>query len=95
MYTDDLVIVEEHREELQGALEEWKEMFKKHGLMMNLDKTEMMRVGKQREELNIRPKGKYLKQVKKMLCIWVEIYLRTGDWRWWCDGEYKQERMHG
>ena len=32
MYADDLVIVAEHREELQGALEEWNEMFKKHGL---------------------------------------------------------------
>ncbi len=29
-------------------------MFKKHGLKMNLDKTEVMWVGKQREELNIR-----------------------------------------
>ena len=26
------------REELQGALEEWNEMFKKHGLKTNLDK---------------------------------------------------------
>ena len=41
MYADDLVIVAEHREELQGALEEWNEMFKKHGLKMNLDKTEV------------------------------------------------------
>ena len=54
MYADDLVIVAEHREEWQGALEEWNEMFKKHGLKMNLDKTEVMWVGKQREELNIR-----------------------------------------
>ena len=42
MYADDIVIVAEHREELQGALEEWNEMFKKHGLHMNLDKTEVM-----------------------------------------------------
>ena len=34
--------------------EEWKEMFKRHGLRMNLEKTEMMLVGKQREELNVR-----------------------------------------
>ena len=49
MYTDDLVIVSEHREELQGALEEWNDMFKKHGLKMNIDKTEVMWVGTQRE----------------------------------------------
>ena len=45
-YADDLVIVAEHREELQGALEEWNEMVKKHGLTMNLDKTELMLIGK-------------------------------------------------
>ena len=32
MYADDLVIVAEHREELQDALEEWNDVFKKHGL---------------------------------------------------------------
>ena len=46
MYADDLVIVAEHREELQGALEEWNEIIKKHGLKTNLDKTEMMWVGR-------------------------------------------------
>ena len=61
MYADDIVIVAEHREKLQGALEEWNEMFKKHGLKMNFDKTEVMSVGKQREELNIRLEGKDVK----------------------------------
>ena len=37
MYADDLVIVPEHREELQGALEDWNEMFKEHRLNMNLN----------------------------------------------------------
>ena len=68
MYADDLVIVAEHREELQGALEEWSDMFKKHGLKMNLDKTEVMWVGKQREELNIRLEEKDIKQVKN--CVY-------------------------
>ena len=48
VYAHDLVIVAEHREELQGALEEWSEMFKKHGLNTNLDKTEVVGVGIQR-----------------------------------------------
>ena len=42
MYAEDLVIVAEHREELQGGLDEWNEMFKKHGLKMNIDNTEAM-----------------------------------------------------
>ena len=35
----------------------------------NLDKTEVMRVGKQREELNIRLEGKYIKQVKHFVYL--------------------------
>ena len=69
MYADDLVIVVEHRKELKGALEEWNEMFKKHGLKMNLDKTDVMWVGKQREELNIMLEGKDIKQVNN--CVYL------------------------
>ena len=69
MYADDLVIVAKHREELPGALEEWNDMFKKHGLKMNIDKTEVIWFGKQREELNIRLEGKYIKQVKN--CVYL------------------------
>ena len=94
MYADDLVIIADHREELQGTLEEWNDMFKKHGLVkMNLDKTEVMWVGKQREELNIRLEETLNKSI--ILFILVEINLRTGVWMWRFDAEYKQERMHG
>ena len=55
---DDLVIVAEHQEELQGALEEWNEMRKKHGIKMNVDKTEVRWVGEQRAEFNMRLEGK-------------------------------------
>ncbi len=41
MYADDLVIVAEHLEELL-ALEEWNELFNKHGLKMNLGKAEVV-----------------------------------------------------
>ena len=77
MYADDIVIAAEHRIEWQGALEEWNEMFKKHGLNMNLDKTEVMWVGKQREELNIRLEEKYIKQVKHFVYPAGNIYLRS------------------
>ena len=63
------MIVAEHREELQGALEEWNEMCKKYGLKMNLDKAEVMWVGNQREDLNIRLEGKDIKQVKN--CVYL------------------------
>ena len=44
-------------------------MFKIHGLKMNVDKTEVMWVGKQTEELNIRWEGKGIKQVKKFVYL--------------------------
>ena len=44
-------------------LEEWKGVFKKHGLIVNLEKIEVMWVGHQREVLNIRLGGKVIKQV--------------------------------
>ena len=69
IYADDIVIVAEHREELQGALGEWNDIFKKHGLKMNLDKTGVMWVGKHREELNIKLDGKDIKQVKNCLYL--------------------------
>ena len=42
---------------------------------MNLDKTGVMSVGKQREELNSGLEGKAIKQVNIIVCIWVEIYV--------------------
>ena len=42
-------------------------MFKKHGLNMNLDKIEVMWIGKQREDLNIRLVGNDIKHVKNLV----------------------------
>ena len=94
MHADDLVIVADHREEVQGALEEWNDMCKKHGLKMNVDKTEVMWIGKQREELNIMLEGKDIKQIKNVVYLGgnisengrVDVEFDAGD---------KQERMHG
>ena len=41
----------------------------KHCGNMNLDKTEVMWVGKHKEELNIRLEGKYIKQVNNVVYI--------------------------
>ena len=45
MYADDLVIDAEHREELQGGLEKWNEMFKKHGLKKDEPRQDRSDVG--------------------------------------------------
>ena len=61
---------------------------------MNFDKTEVMWVGKQRDELNIMFEGKYIKQVNNCVYLGRNIS-EKGEWMWRCDAEYKQERMHG
>ena len=63
MYADDLAILEESKQELQEVLVEWKRVFKKHELRMSLEKTDVMWIGHQREELNTRLDGKEIKQV--------------------------------
>ena len=63
MYADDLAIIAESKQDLQEVLEEWKEVFEKHGLRTSLEKTDVMWVGHKREVLNIRLDGKVIKQV--------------------------------
>ena len=57
MYADDLAMIADSKQELQEVLEEWKRVFKKHGLRMSREKTEVMWVGHQREDLNISLDG--------------------------------------
>ena len=40
-------------QELQESLEEWNGLFTRHGLKINLEKTEVLHIGHQREELDI------------------------------------------
>ena len=54
MYADDLAIIAESKQDLQEVLDEWKGVFEKPGLRMSLEKTEVMWVGHQREELGIQ-----------------------------------------
>ena len=77
MYADDLAIIAESKQDLQEVLEECKGVFEKHGLRMSLEKTEVMWVGHQREELNIRLDCKEIKQVMA-LCTLEEWLRRMG-----------------
>ena len=40
----------------------WNGLFTKHGLQLNLEKTEVLHIGHQREELDIELEGKKLTQ---------------------------------
>ena len=60
LYADDLTLVTNGKQVLQDTLEEWNRLFIKHGLKLNLKKTEVLHIGHQSEELDIELEGKKL-----------------------------------
>ena len=63
LYADGLTLVTNGKQELQETMEEWNNgLFIKHGLKLNPEKTEMLHIGRQREELDIELEGKKLNQ---------------------------------
>ena len=62
LYADDLALVANGKQELQETLEEWNGFFARHGLKINVEKTEVLHIGHQREELDIELEGKKLTQ---------------------------------
>ena len=60
LYAGNLALMANGKQELQETLEEWKGLFTRHGLNINLEKTEVLHIGHQREELDIELEGKKL-----------------------------------
>ena len=50
-------------------MEEWNGLFTKHGLKLNLEKTEVLHIGNQREELDIELEGKKLTQLDSFVFL--------------------------
>ncbi len=46
------------KQELQETLEEWNGLFARQGLKVNVEKTEVLHIGHQREELDIELEGR-------------------------------------
>ena len=65
---DNLTVVAESKWEMQELLGEWKEVFRKHELM-SMEKNEVMWVGQQRKEMNIRLEGKEIRQGNRFECL--------------------------
>ena len=59
LYADDLAMVANGKQE---TVEEWNGLFTRHALKLNLEKTEVLHIGHQREELDIELEGKKLTQ---------------------------------
>ena len=62
IYADDPALVANGKHELQETMEEWNGLFTKHGLKLNLEKTDVLHIGYQREELDIELEWKKLTQ---------------------------------
>ena len=62
LYADNLALVANGKHELQESLQEWNGLFTSHGLKINLEKTEVLHIGHQREELDIELDWKKLTQ---------------------------------
>ena len=53
LYADDIAVVADDKENLQKKLQEWSNTFRKQGLRMNLEKTEVMWIGEQEVDLHV------------------------------------------
>ena len=53
LYTDDQAVVADNKVGLQKTLQESNNILRKHGLRMNLEKTEVMWIGKQEVDLHV------------------------------------------
>ena len=62
LYADDLSLVPNCKQELQETVDEWNGLFTEHGLNLNLEKTAVLHIGHQKEELDIELEGKKLTQ---------------------------------
>ena len=60
LYSVDLALVANGKQELQETLGEWNGLFTRHGLKINLEKMEVLHISHQREELYIELEGKKL-----------------------------------
>ena len=64
-YADDIVLVAESKEELQRMVELVEEQCNRYELVINRDKTKSMKIGRQREVLNIQLLEGEVEQVRE------------------------------
>ena len=75
---DDLALVANGKQELQESLDECNGLFTRHGLKNNLEKTEVLHIGHQREELDIELVVKKLTQGDSFVYLGGAV---CGDWK--------------
>ena len=58
---------------VEETLDEWNGLFTRHGLKINVEKTEVLHIGHQREELDIELEGKKLTQGNSFVYLGVAV----------------------
>ena len=66
------------KQELQESLEEWHGLFTRYGLNINLETTEVLHIGHQREELDIELEGKKLNHGDSCMYMYLDLCAQTG-----------------
>ena len=75
---DDLALVANDKQEVQETMEEWNGLFTRHGLKLNLDKTDVLHIDQRREELDIELEGKKLTQRESSVYLYRVQCVETG-----------------
>ena len=69
LYADDLALQAEDCRSLEALVERWREEFEKHGLRINVGKTEVMCVNNNNEDMRVETRGVRLKQVNSFVYL--------------------------
>ena len=85
-------MVADNKEDLQKTLQEWSNTFRKHGLRINLEKTEVMWIGEQEIDLHVDVDGKTIKQVNSFIYLGSTV-CEVGGRKY--RGQCKQEQQRG
>ncbi len=72
-YADDIVIVAKPKDDLQRMMEKTEEQCKRFKLEINKNKTKSMKIGREREVLNIQLSTGEIEQVEDFKCLGVNI----------------------
>ncbi len=70
-YADDVAVVTGSQQDLQEAMTRWNDVLNREGMRMNKQKTEIMKVGRIKEECNIYIENVKLKQTDKFCYLGV------------------------
>ena len=73
LYADGLALVANGKQELQETLEAWNGLLTRHALKINVEKTEVLNIGHQREELDLELEGKKLTQGDSFVYLGGEV----------------------